>query len=167
MDDKDRILLTILEDDSNIPVRNLSEMADLSEEEVATRIRILEEQGVIRKYRAVVDWEQAGEPEVAAIIELKVSPERDFGYDKIAERIARFSQVRSIRLISGVYDLQVMVVGSNIHEITSFVAEQIAPMDHIRETATILIMKTYKENGHTFFERGEATAFPFHSDVIP
>jgi DNA-binding Lrp family transcriptional regulator len=160
MDDKDRLLLTILEDDSRTPIAELADMANLTEEEAAARIAVLEEQGVIRKYRAVVDWEKAGEPEVAAIIELKVSPERDFGYDKIAERIGRFSQVRSLRLISGVYDLQLLLVGRNIHEITSFVAEQIAPMDHIRETATILIMKTYKENGHTFFEREGGERLP-------
>lgn len=161
MDDKDRMILTILEDDCRIPAETLADMVDLKEEEVKKRIASLEEDGLIKKYMACVDWEKAGEGVVAAIIELKVSPERDFGYDKIAERISRHRQVRSLRLISGAYDLELLVVAKNIHEIARFVAEQIAPLEHVRETGTILIMKTYKENGLEFFERKTGERLPY------
>ncbi|MBP2133257.1 DNA-binding Lrp family transcriptional regulator [Methanomicrobium sp. W14] len=153
MDDKDRMILTLLEEDCRVTPENLADMVDLTAEDVTKRIEVLESAGVIRKYMACIDWEKAGEGVVAAIIELKVSPERDFGYDKIAERISKFRQVRSLRLISGAYDLELLVVGKNIHEITRFVAEQVAPMEQVRETGTILIMKTYKENGLEFSEK--------------
>ncbi|MBN1194005.1 MAG: Lrp/AsnC family transcriptional regulator [Methanomicrobiaceae archaeon] len=160
MDEKDRLLLTLLDQNSRLPSRELAELVDLDEQDVNERIRLMEGTGIIQQYTAVIDWEKAGDGEVAVILELKVSPERDFGYDKVAERIARFRQVRSVRLVSGIYDLELVVTGRNIHEVARFVSEQIAPMDHIRETATVLIMKTYKENGHIFYEKEEGERLP-------
>ena len=153
MDDKDRLILTLLEEDCKVPPESLADMVDLPKEELLSRIEVLEKDRIIQKYTACIDWEKAGEGIVAAIVELKVSPERDFGYDKIAERLARHRQVKSLRLISGAYDLELLVVGKNIHEITRFVAEQVAPLEQVRETGTILIMKTYKDNGIEYFER--------------
>jgi DNA-binding Lrp family transcriptional regulator len=161
MDEKDLILLQLLEENCRTPVSDLAVMAELSEQDTRDRISRLEAAGVIRRYAAVVDWGRAGNGSVTAVIELKVSPERDFGYDRIAERIARFPQVRSLRLMTGTYDLQLLVTGSSMHEIARFVAEQIAPLDRIRETATLIIMKTYKENGVTFAVRGEAERLPY------
>ena len=161
MDDKDRILLQLLEENCRTPTNELAVLAEVSEQDIRDRIDRLEAAGVIRRYGAVVDWERAGNGNVAAVIELKVSPERDFGYDRIAERIARFPAVRSLRLMTGAYDLQLLVVGSSMHEIARFVAEQIAPMDRIRETATHIIMKTYKENGTTFAEREGVERLPY------
>jgi len=161
MDDKDRILLQLLEENCRTPTNELAVLAEVSEQDIRDRIDRLEAAGVIRRYGAVVDWERAGNGNVAAVIELKVSPERDFGYDRIAERIARFPAVRSLRLMTGAYDLQLLVVGSSMHEIARFVAEQIAPMDRIRETATHIIMKTYKENGTAFAGREEVERLPY------
>lgn len=161
MDEKDLILLQLLEENCKTPVSDLAVMSELSEQETKDRISRLEKSGIIRCYAAVVDWKRVGDSNVAAVIELKVSPERDFGYDRIAERIARFPQVRSLRLMTGAYDLQVLVTGSSMHEIARFVAEKIAPMDHIRETATHIIMKTYKENGITSAMRSEAERLPY------
>ena len=161
MDDKDRILLQLLEENCRTPTNELAVLAEVSEQDIRDRIDRLEAAGVIRRYGAVVDWERAGNGNVAAVIELKVSPERDFGYDRIAERIARFPEVRSLRLMTGAYDLQLLVVGSSMHEIARFVAEQIAPMDRIRETATHIIMKTYKENGTAFAGREEVERLPY------
>ncbi|MCK9277514.1 Lrp/AsnC family transcriptional regulator [Methanoculleus sp. UBA303] len=161
MDEKDRILLQELEENCRTPVSELAVLAEVSEQDAQDRIGRLEAAGVIRRYGAVVDWERSGDGNVAAVIELKVSPERDFGYDRIAERIARFPQVRSLRLMTGTYDLQLLVAGSSMHEIARFVAEQIAPMDRIRETATHIIMKTYKENGTTFAGREEVERLPY------
>ncbi|NLA38522.1 MAG: Lrp/AsnC family transcriptional regulator [Methanomicrobiales archaeon] len=161
MDNKDLILLQLLEENCRTPVSDLAVMAELSEQDTKDRIRRLEEIQAIRRYAAVVDWERAGDGIVAAVIELKVSPERDFGYDRIADRIARFPQVRSLRLVTGAYDLQLLVTGSSMHEIARFVAEQVAPLDRIRETATHIIMKTYKENGITFSTRSEVERLPY------
>ncbi len=161
MDEKDRILLHLLEENCRTPTKELAVLAEMSEKDVKDRIGRLEADGVIRRYGAVVDWERAGDGNVAAVLELKVSPERDFGYDRIAERIARFPQVRSLRLMTGAYDLQLLVTGPSMHEIARFVSEQIAPMDRIRETATHIIMKTYKENGTTFAEREEVERLPY------
>lgn len=161
MDDKDRILLQLLEENCRTPTNELAVLAEVSEQDIRDRIDRLEAAGVIRRYGAVVDWERAGNGNVAAVIELKVSPERDLGYDRIAERIARFPEVRSLRLMTGAYDLQLLVAGPSMHEIARFVSEQIAPMDRIRETATHIIMKTYKENGTTFAGREEVERLPY------
>ena len=161
MDEKDRILLQLLEENCRTPSSELAVLAEVSEQDAKDRIGRLEATGAIRRYGAVVDWEWAGDGNVGAVIELKVSPERDFGYDRIAERITRFPQVRSLRLMTGTYDLQLLVTGPSMHEIARFVAEQIAPMDRIRETATHIIMKTYKENGTTFAEREEVERLPY------
>lgn len=129
--------------------------------EVARRIGALEAAQIIKRYSTVVNWEKAGTNEVSAIIELKVSPERDFGYDRIAERLSRFRQVKSLRLITGTYDLQLIVTGKNMQEVSRFVSEHVAPMDRIRETATHIIMKSYKENGNAFFEQPETERLPY------
>lgn len=161
MDEKDRMLLKLLEEDCRTPCNVLADMLDLEEQEVEKRIKRMEDDEIIRNYSACIDWEKAGDGYVAAILELKVTPERDFGYDKIAERIAHHTQVRSLRLISGAYDFSMLVYGKDIHEVTRFVSEQIAPMEHIKETATILIMKTYKENGYEFTEKSERERLPY------
>jgi DNA-binding Lrp family transcriptional regulator len=161
MDEKDLQILQLLEENSRIPTADLATMTELSKKEVTARIAKMEKARVIRSYSTVVDWERVGNGEVLAIIDLKVAPERDFGYERIAERIARFRQVRSLRLVTGVYDLQLLVAGKSMQEVARFVSEQIAPMDQIRETATHLIMKIYKENGILFVEREGAERLPF------
>jgi DNA-binding Lrp family transcriptional regulator len=160
MDEKDQEILHLLEENGRLPFREIASGLGLPEGEVEERIRALEESRVIRKYTAVIDWERAGASRVSAIIDLKIAPERDFGYDKIAERVARFRQVKALYLVSGVYDLHVLVSGKDMNEVSRFVSEQVAPMDHIRETATHIIMKTYKENGNPFFEKEGGERLP-------
>lgn len=159
-DEKDLELLRILEENSRLSTEEIAIMTSLDAAEVARRIGALEAAQVIKRYSTVVNWEKAGNGEVSAIIELKVSPERDFGYDRIAERLSRFRQVKSLRLITGTYDLQLIVTGKNMHDVSRFVSEHVAPMDRIRETATHIIMKSYKENGNTFFEQPETERLP-------
>ena len=101
MDDKDLELLRILEENSRLSAQEIGSMTNLTPVDVEARIHALEEDKIIRKYTTVINWEKAGNSEVSAIIELKVSPERDFGYDRIAERLSRFKQVRTLRLITG------------------------------------------------------------------
>ncbi|MDD1668926.1 MAG: Lrp/AsnC family transcriptional regulator, partial [Methanomicrobiales archaeon] len=160
MDEKDHEILHLLEENGRLPLRELATSLALPEDQVEERIRAMEEARIIRKFTAVVDWERAGNSRVSAIIDLKIAPERDFGYDKIAERLARFRQVKALYLVSGVYDLQLLVTGKDMNEVSRFVSEQIAPMDHIRETATHIIMKIYKENGNPFFEREGGERLP-------
>ncbi len=161
MDEKDLGLLRILEENGRLSAEEIATMTTLTPAEVQVRIHALEEAGVIRKYTTVINWEKAGNGEVSSIIELKVSPERDFGYDRIAERLSRFRQVKTLRLMTGTYDLQLLVTGKNMQEVSRFVSEHIAPMDRIRETATHIIMKSYKENGNVLFEEQEAERLPY------
>lgn len=161
MDEKDLLLLRLLEENSRLSSEELGLMAELSTEEAGRRVTSLEENRIIRSYTTIVDWEKAGNGGVAAVIELKVNPERDYGYDRIAERLANFPEVRALRLITGVYDLQLVVTGKTMHEVARFVSESIAPMDRIRETATHIVMKTYKENGQSFYEREAGERIPY------
>jgi DNA-binding Lrp family transcriptional regulator len=161
MDEKDYQILRIIEENCKLSAEEIATMTTLSAEDVRARICALEDARIIRRYTAAINWEKAGNGEVSAIIELKVSPERDFGYDRIAERLSRFNQVKTLRLITGTYDLQLIVTGKNMQEVSRFVSEHVAPMDRIRETATHIIMKSYKENGNTLFEQPETERLPF------
>jgi DNA-binding Lrp family transcriptional regulator len=161
MQEKDIELLRILEDNSRLSATEIATMTNLTPTEVEARVHALEAAGVIRKYTTVINWELAGNGEVSSIIELKVNPERDFGYDRIAERLSRFRQVKTLRLMTGTYDLQLLVTGNNMQEVSRFVSEHVAPMDRIRETATHIIMKSYKENGNILFEQQEAERLPY------
>jgi DNA-binding Lrp family transcriptional regulator len=161
MDEKDLELLRILEENSRLSAEDIATMTSLSNHEVENRIQTLEAAGIIMGYSAKINWERAGNGGVSAIIELKVSPERDFGYDRIAERLSRFRQVKTLRLITGTYDLQLIVTGKNMQAVSRFVSEHVAPMDRIRETATHIIMKSYKENGNTLFEQAEPERLPY------
>jgi DNA-binding Lrp family transcriptional regulator len=161
MQEKDLELLRILEDNSRLSAKEIATMTNLTPTEVEERVHALEAAGIIRKYTTVINWEMAGNGEVSSIIELKVSPERDFGYDRIAERLSRFRQVKTLRLMTGTYDLQLLVTGKNMQEVSRFVSEHVAPMDRIRETATHIIMKSYKENGNVLFEQKEAERLPY------
>ena len=161
MDEKDLLLLHLLEDNGRLSPEELGVMAELSPDDVACRVTALEEAKIIKSYTTVIDWELAANGGVAAIIELKVNPERDFGYDHIAGRLANFREVRSLHLITGVYDLQLHVTGKTMQEVARFVSEYIAPMDRIRETATNIIMKTYKENGQNFCEKESGERIPY------
>jgi len=161
MDEIDREILQILEENSRLNAGEIGAMVGLGQSEVESRIHALEEGQIIKRYSTIINWEKAGNGEVSAIIELKVSPERDYGYDRIAERLSRFKQVKTLRLITGTYDLQLIVTGKNMQDVSRFVSEHVAPMDRIRETATHIIMKSYKENGNALFEQREPERLPY------
>lgn len=143
-------ILKLVEGNARLSDAELAQLAGVPEGEVKQIIADLEEKGIIRGYKAVIDYEKAGIEVVQAIIDVKVSPERDKGYDAIAERIARFPEVRSVRLVSGEYDLSVLVWGRTMHEVAYFVAEKIAPLEHVRNTVTHFLLKSYKENGEIY-----------------
>ena len=147
MDEQTRNILEILEEDARIPHKDIASLAGMTEEEVSRRIDQLERSQIIRKYKTVIDWELAGENYVYAIIELKVSLERKLGYQAIAERLYKFPEVRSVRLLSGEHDISITVRGNSMKQVAFFVAEKIATLDQVQSTATHFVLKTYKEDG--------------------
>lgn len=150
MDSKDKEILRILEENARLSDKEIARMVGMAEEEVTEAIAKLESKGIVKKYKAVINYEKAGMETVQALIDIKISPERDTGYDTVAERISKFPEVQSVRLVSGEYDLSVLVVGKTMHEVAHFVAEKIAPLEQVRNTVTNFLLKTYKEYGEIY-----------------
>jgi DNA-binding Lrp family transcriptional regulator len=146
-------ILEILESNPRIEPREIATMIGITETQAASKIKQLEKRGIIRKYKTVIDWEKAGEEYVYAIIELKVALRSRTGYDAIAERIAKFPEVRSVRLISGDHDLSLTVRGRSMKEVAFFVAEKIATLEQVQGTVTHFVLRTYKEDGDVLFEK--------------
>lgn len=149
-------ILEIIEQDPKKEPAEIALLTGYSEDEVRSRIKELEDSGIIRKYKAVIDWDRVGEEYVYAIIELKISLGDRSGYEPIAERIANFSEVRSVRLISGDHDLSLTVRGRSMKDVAFFVAEKIATLDQVQSTVTHFVLKTYKEDGVTLFEKDKS-----------
>ncbi len=146
-------ILEILESNPRIGPKEIATMVGITEKEAASKIKEMEKKGIIRKYKTVIDWEKAGEEYVYAIIELKVALRERTGYDAIAERIAKFPEVRSVRLISGDHDLSLTVRGKSMKEVAFFVAEKIATLQQVQGTVTHFVLRTYKEDGDVLFEK--------------
>lgn len=147
MDEQTRNILEILEEDARIVPEDIAKLTGMTVEEVEQKIEYLEKAKIIRQYKTIIDWELAGENYVYAIIELKVSLERKLGYQAIAERLYKFPEVRSVRLLSGEHDISITVRGNSMKQVAFFVAEKIATLDQVQSTATHFVLKTYKENG--------------------
>ncbi len=158
--DKADEVLRLLEENARLSDAEIAMMLGLREDEVKGIIADLEHRGVIRKYKAVINYEKAGIELVQALIDVKVSPERNTGYDSLAERISRFPEVKSLRLVSGEYDLSVLVTGRTMQEVAYFVAEKIAPLEQVRNTVTHFLLKTYKENGEIYAEKETVKRLP-------
>ena len=120
-------------------------MSGISEDEVVAEVSAMEKEGLIRGYKAVIDWERLDSAKVSAIIELKVEPQPDVGFEQIAEEVKKYSEVESVYLMSGGYDLCVIVKGKTFQEVAMFVAKQLAPMKYVVSTATHFILRRYKE----------------------
>jgi len=140
-------ILELLQKDAKLGVAQLAEQTDLPVPEVQARISRWEEDGTIMGYQAVIDQSKASAGEVTALIEVKVTPERAGGFDRIADRIARFDQVASCYLMSGGYDLAVLVQGRDLHEVARFVSEKLSSLDGVISTSTAFQLKVYKQNG--------------------
>jgi DNA-binding Lrp family transcriptional regulator len=152
MDGKTRDILEILENDARAATEEIATLVNMTAGEVEEKIRYLEKAGIIRRYKTVIDWELAGEDYVYAIIELKVNLERRQGYDAIAERLYKFPEVRSVRLLSGEHDISLTVRGKTMKQVAFFVAEKIATLEQVQSTSTHFVLKTYKEDGLIFEE---------------
>ena len=142
-----REVLKIIEQDARTSPEEIASMTGKTPQEVRDILRKAETDRVILGYRAQVNWERAGEEQVWALIEVKVTPQRDVGFDAVAERIYRFPEARSVYLVSGTYDLAVTVVGRTMQEVSAFVSEKLAPMESVQATVTHFLLKRYKDQG--------------------
>jgi DNA-binding Lrp family transcriptional regulator len=140
-------LLKLLRDDAARNPAQLASLLNLSEAEVLAKIRAYEAEQVVLGYRAVLDEEKLGIDLVRAVIEVKITPERGGGFDRLAERIAKYPEVKSCYLMSGAYDLLVMVEGTSLREVARFVSEKLATVQGVLSTATHFMLKPYKEQG--------------------
>ena len=138
-------LLKLLSRDSRTSVKDLATMLGTDEECVRAEIAELERTGVIRGYKAVIDWERLDDANVSAIIELKVTPKAGLGFEEIASKIMRYPEVESVYLMSGVYDLNVVVKGRTFHEVAKFVAKELSTIESVTSTATHFVLRRYKE----------------------
>lgn len=140
-------LLKLLRDNASLPPKQLAAILNLPEDDVARRIKTYEQENVILGYRTILNEEKMGLDRVRAVIEVKITPEREGGFNRLAERIAKYAEVSSCHLMSGGYDLQVVVEGNNLREVASFVSEKLATLHGVISTATHFILKPYKEQG--------------------
>ena len=138
-------ILKILAKDARCSVEDISLMTGISEKEVEGDIRELEDAGLIKGYKTVIDWEKLDNAYVSALIELKVIPQDKYGFEKIAETVMRYSEVESVYLMSGAYDLCVIVKGKTFQEVAMFVSKELATMDGVTSTATHFVLRRYKE----------------------
>ena len=140
-------IFRILEDDARKTPQQIATMTGIPLSKVKGAIKQAERDRIIFKYKAMVNWDKLGEGQVAALVEVRLVPQRDVGFDAIAERIYRFPEARSVYLMSGTYDLAVLVVGKTMQEVASFVTQKLAPLEGVQGTVTHFLLKRYKEDG--------------------
>ena len=138
-------LLKLLSRDSRTSPADLAVMLGVSEDEVLCEIREMEKAGVIRGYKAVIDWDRLDRAYVSAIIELKVTPKAGLGFEDVAAKVMKYPEVESVYLMSGGYDLSVMVKGKTFQEVALFVAKELSTIDSVISTATHFVLRRYKE----------------------
>ena len=151
-------ILNIL-DRANTKLSNeqIANMLGKDEKEVAKIIEGLEKENVIVGYKTMINWEKTDRDLVTSIIELRISPQRGEGFDKVAEKIYKYPQVKSLFLMSGSYDLCVIIEGQSMKDVALFVASKLAPMDNVLSTATSFVLKKYKDDGLVFYNDEEDT----------
>ncbi len=154
-------VLRLLEENARMKDEEIAEVLAIPVDRVREIIKKFKDDGVILKYKTIVDWEKVQEDFVYALINVKVSLTREKGYDDIAKRIAKFSEVHAVRLVSGEYDFQVVVKGKSLKDIAFFVAEKISTIPEVRDTFTHFVLRTYKEEGVNLFEEEEDRRLAF------
>ncbi|MGD8190329.1 Lrp/AsnC family transcriptional regulator [Brevibacillus ginsengisoli] len=154
---KQRELLRLLEEDSRLSVEQMSRLLATTPEEIERTIQALTEEKVIVKYPAIVNWEKVDDnPFVTAMIDVKVTPKRDVGFDEVAQRISRFPEVKAVYLMSGAsYDLSVIIEGKTMIEVANFVSQKLATLESVVSTATSFILKRYKHDGIILEDRDD------------
>ncbi len=147
-------LLKLLCRNARYTASELADMLGSDEATVEKEIKALEKEGYIRGYKAVIDWERIDGADVSAIIELNVVPKANLGFEEVAEKIASYSEVESVYLMSGVYDLNVVVKGKTLQDVARFVARELATIDSVTSTTTHFVMRRYKEMDVKLWEQG-------------
>jgi len=153
-------ILKILENDTRITTKQIATMTGIPGTGVAKLIKQAEEDRIILKYKAIINWDKVKDEQVWALIEVKLTPQKDIGFDSVAEHIYRFPQTRSVYLISGTYDLFVLAVGKTNHEIAAFVSEKLSHIEGVQGTVTQFVLKRYKEDGEIMEEKEEVARQP-------
>ena len=155
MENINQNILELLEKNSKLSLEDMAVMLDSTIDNIAQAIDSLEKQQVICGYTTLVNWEKTEKKLVTAMIEVKVTPQRDKGYEKVAERIYGFDEVKGVYLMAGAYDLLVMIDGKNIRDISYFVTNKLAPIENVLSTATHFVLKKYKDHGVIFEKKQE------------
>lgn len=143
-------LLSLIEDNAKLTDEQLAAMLDRSVEEVREQVRQYEKVGIIKGYKAFIDWEKVDKDIIIAFIEVKVTPQHNSGFEQVAERIMQFEEVDSVYLMSGGFDFAVTVIGNSFKQVALFVAERLSPLENVTSTATHFILRKYKDKGVFF-----------------
>lgn len=148
-------ILAIIEKNSRIDLKDLAALLGESEAAVANEIAEMEKENIICGYHTMINWDNTGDEKVIALIEVKVTPQRGMGFDKIAERIYQYSEVTSVYLMSDAFDFTVIIEGKTMREVAQFVSEKLSPMDSVLSTATHFVLKKYKDHGTVMCGKAE------------
>ena len=148
-------ILSLLKENARISLADICKRTGLTEPEAAAEIKVLEKSGVIRGYTAILNENDDDKSQVKAIIEVKVTPRREGGFDQVARRIAKYPEVTDVMLVSGSFDLLLTVQGSSLNEVANFVAAKLATIDGVLSTSTGFMLKKYKESGRIMEDTDE------------
>ena len=160
IDKTDELIIGILSQDAKTSVADIAKQVKLDAQEVDKRITNLEKEGVIIGYRAHINWQKIRQNHVSALIEVKVTPERNVGFDAVAESIYKYPEVSSLTLLSGGYDLLVQIEGENLRDVALFVSEKLATIKGVQSTVSHFLLKTYKENNVMLVESANSNRLP-------
>ena len=153
-------VLKILEDDARTTTKQIATMTGTPTAEVAKLIKQAEKDRIILKYKTVINWDKVKDEQVWALIEVKVTPQKDVGFDSMAEHVYRFPQTRTVYLVSGTYDLLVLAVDKTEHEVADFVSQKLAHIEGVQGTVTHFVLKRYKEDGEIIEGKEEIKRVP-------
>lgn len=148
-------VLHLIENDARLSAKTMAVMLDEDEEKIAAIINKLENEKYILGYNTIINWERMGNDGVTAMIDVKVTPEREVGFHNVAERICRFPEVRCVYLMSGTYDLSVTVTGETMQDVARFVSHKLSTLDQVQSTTTHFVLKRYKQDNFVFEEPQE------------
>ena len=150
-------ILTFIEKNSRIDLKELAIILGVDEATVMNELQQMEAEHIICGYHTIIDWDKAGIEKVTAMIEVRVTPQRGMGFDKVAERIYNYPEVNAVYLISGGYDLLISLEGKSLKEISAFVSDKLSTLDSVLSTATHFILKKYKDHGTVLAKKNEDT----------
>ena len=148
-------ILAVIEKNSRISVKELADLLGENEAAVAAEIAEMENEHIICGYHTLINWDNTSDEKVVALIEVKVTPQRGMGFDKIAERIYQYSEVESVYLMSGAYDFTVFIEGRTMRQVAQFVSDKLSPMESVLSTATHFVLKKYKDHGTVLEEEAQ------------